>query len=856
MSLLEKTGDVFGEGRSGRLLNPFDSSLKIPRLHTLLPYESFDPQSKLFYNRGSTGFILGGFPLVGASLRDQEQIADFFRQDVYLPSGTAVQFLLFASPRISPILDYWSSYREGRMFQKLAQRRTDFLSQKAFDDPLGHVVRDFKLVISYTIPGIHKTTVDVTQIQEARRALKGAFENMGLPLFVYEAQDLLDALSDLLNFSATTIPERPVWNPYESLSTQLIDSTQSWEVEPEHVSVRSGEWFLQSWVPKTSPKLWGLPYMDKFLGDCLDPTHSLPCPYLLHYSLFVESFQDMRKSKMIAQRGSLEKSLKNQLTQWVGGLEEQYEETRDAVFQMQKGERSILTSFSLTSFCTLEKKPEMDMSLKRVWNHAGWRITPALYDHLGLFLSSFPMMGVAGLRREWKTMKMRLHPYGSIVDLSLLGKAKRTLTREAQNMLPILGEWKGQKSPGLLLTGRRGQLFFWSPFGKVLVPSDDMQTNHNYNLCIAGTMGSGKSVLMNELMTTVLGVGGRVIVLDKGRSFKNACLLLGGQHIEFSLAHPSSLNPFTHIPEGNSEIDLDDRTDMLGLINPIVQMMASPLIGTTDAQDNHIAKAIQAVWEQKKSQACLNDVAEYLSTHHDAEAKSVGHLLYQFTKSGHYGRFFNDPANVQLSHRLVVIETDDLRNHPKLLPVIVQMLIIQVNQMIAKTDRSRPFMILIDEAWELLKGKKTGDFISASARTLRKYKGSLVLATQSTKDYFREECPGATIAWETSAWRAILSQSADAIHGMKTIRELSSFVKDDYSESLLSSIRPHPPHFSEVALFGEGLQGVVGRLRLDPFSRLLYSSNPEEYRLIQEGIQRGFSVEDVIEEILSKGHQK
>ena len=85
-------------------------------------------------------------------------------------------------------------------------------------------------------------------------------------------------------------------------------------------------------------------------------------------------------------------------------------------------------------------------------------------------------------------------------------------------MLPIIGEWKGQPTPGMVFVGRRGQPFFWSPFGKALVQSDDMQTNHDYNLCIAGTMGSGKSVLMNELMTNVLSIGGRVIVLDKGRS--------------------------------------------------------------------------------------------------------------------------------------------------------------------------------------------------------------------------------------------------------------------------------------------------------------------------------------------------
>jgi len=336
--------------------------------------------------------------------------------------------------------------------------------------------------------------------------------------------------------------------------------------------------------------------------------------------------------------------------------------------------------------------------------------------------------------------------------------------------------------------------------------------------------------------------------------------LLGGQHIEFTINSPLSLNPFTHIPEGNYKDDIRDeaadRKEMLALMNPLLQMMASPLIGTNDAQDNHIAKAIQGVWERKKSQATLEDVAQFLSSHPDKEPRDVGHLLHQFTKAGDYGCFFNERANVDLSNPLVVIETDDLRNHAKLLPVIIQMLIIQVNQMIAKTDRAKPFIIMIDEAWELLKGKKTGSFIDQASRTVRKYKGSLVLATQSTKDYFREECPGATVAWENSAWKAILMQDDGAINEMKKINALQTYVDDEYKESLLKSLKPNPPHYSEAALFGKGIRGLVGRLRLDPFSRLLYSSNPDEFRAVTSRMKRGMSVEAAIEEVMASQERK
>jgi conjugal transfer ATP-binding protein TraC len=860
MSFLGKLSLLFGEQEQSEEDTPLKTWLKIPRLHTLLPYESYCPQTQLFFNRHATGFVLEGSPLVGASLKDQGQMADFFRQEDHLSEGTSLQFLLWASPRIRPFFDAWRQFKEGDVFCKLAGRRVAFLEEKAFADPLGHLVRDFKVIISYTIPGLNKEIAHLENLMGIRRSLQGALAMIGMPTQSMDAKTLLNRVSEILNRQTTTLAEDRDWNQYEPLSNQILAPDQSWQVEGDKTLLNGGDWMTQSWVPAKSPKEWALPHMDRFLGHVLDVHQSIPCPYLLHYGLFVEPHQGRKKGKVNARRESLENSLKNRMTKWMPGLEEQYQECVEAASQLQRGERSILSSLSVTAFCKPEQKSWVDQSLRRIWTSMGWDFKPALHDHLGVLLSSLPMMWTLGEKRRWEQGGFTKEVYGCATALQQLGKAKRTITRESQNMLPVIGEWKGQPTPGMIFVGRRGQPFFWSPFGKALVQSDDMQTNHDYNLCIAGTMGSGKSVFMNELMTNILSLGGRVIVLDKGRSFKNACLLLGGQHVEFTINTPLSLNPFTHIPEGNRKDsvrdDVSDRKEMLALLNPLIQMMASPLIGTTDAQDNHIAKAIQGVWEQKKNHATLEDVARFLSSHEDKEARDVGHLLHQFTRAGDYGCFFNEPANVDLSNRLVVIETDDLRNHAKLLPVIIQMLMIQINQMIAKTDRAKPFIIMIDEAWELLKGKKTGSFIEQASRTVRKYKGSLVLATQSTKDYFREECPGATVAWENSAWKAILMQDDGAINEMKKINALQAYVEDEYRESLLKSLKPHPPHYSEAALFGKDIHGLVGRLRLDPFSRLLYSSNPDEFRAVKSRMDQGMSVEAAIEDILAEQEGK
>lgn len=72
-------------------------------------------------------------------------------------------------------------------------------------------------------------------------------------------------------------------------------------------------------------------------------------------------------------------------------------------------------------------------------------------------------------------------------------------------------------------------------------------------MTVVGRSGAGKSVFMQELMSSTLGLGGRVFILDVGRSFEKTCHMLGGQFIEFSIDKDVCLNPFSGIDPDNPE---------------------------------------------------------------------------------------------------------------------------------------------------------------------------------------------------------------------------------------------------------------------------------------------------------------
>jgi conjugal transfer ATP-binding protein TraC len=441
------------------------------------------------------------------------------------------------------------------------------------------------------------------------------------------------------------------------------------------------------------------------------------------------------------------------------------------------------------------------------------------------------------------------------MDLASLGRGVKTVSSEAQALMPIVGEWKGDmRSPGMLLVGRRGQLMYWSPFGPVLVPSKShVAPNENFNLAIAGVPGSGKSMFMIVMMLDVLSVGGKVFVLDYGRSFKRTCEILGGKHIEFDLKNPLSLNPFSEIPEKAE--DFEAREDALAGILAVLATMAAPKEGVNDLQDAMLQKALRAVWEHKKSRAEITDIANWLLAREESYSRDLGNMLFPFTRDGMYGKFFAGSAQLTLKDRIVVIETDHLRNSPALLAVVVQMMIVHINQEMVKGDRSQPGLIMIDEAWKLLQGKSSGPFIEEAARIARKYNCSITLATQGLTDYFREESPAAEKFFENCSHKAILKQNSDMFLAMRSNPKLAGFVKEDWQLNLMQSIHSNPPHYSEAALFGPGVEFAVARLKVDPFTLLLASTNAGDHAALEEKANQGMPLAQAVETILRERGQ-
>jgi conjugal transfer ATP-binding protein TraC len=782
-------------------------------LSSLLPYRSYDEAKGLFYNENSTGFVFETSSMVGCDEERQREISGLFQ--TMLPEGSFIQFTLWADPRIGGVLKYWEAarLRQGGVLAKLASRRVEHLSQMVFNPDATQTVRNYRCIVSYSQAGKPENPVDEQKILQLKEQIKTALNTLGMPVECWNADDLINTLDGILNFTKTTKPSNLKWNPYQSLETQIPIPGNSLQISKDHIALNEGETLIRTYSVRREPDYWSLHAMGDLIGDAMRDLLQIPCPFMIHYGIHICN-QEKTKMRVQSRESWVENQARSKIGKRIPILVKQARELDFVRHQQGKGERFVQTSFMVTLFCTQDGFAHADQVLNNLYRNKQWQLQANGYIHLPAFLSTLPMNWGEGISN----------------DLYAFQRLKTTLSTESANLLPLQAEWKGTPSPGMLLVGRRGQIMTWSPFDN---------EEGNYNVAVVGKSGSGKSVFMQELVASNLGQGGQVFVLDVGRSFEKTAKLLGGEYIEFTSRSNICINPFSSIPTG----DAAEAEDALAMLKPIVSLMAAPREGTGDLENSFIEQAIRYAWHEKGVNASITTVSEHLESLDSEIAKNLGKKLLPYTEGGNYARYFNGPANIDLSAAMVVVELEELKEKKDLQEVIVQMVIAQITNKLYLGDRKTPTHVVLDEAWDMLRGKQSGEFIETAARRLRKYRGSLVVGTQTVNDFYAT--PAAQAAFENSDWMCLLAQKSESIRQLKQSSRISM---DPAMEEMLSSIRTKQGQYAEVMVYGTHGY-AIGRLLLDPYSLILYSTKPEEFSAVQQLVDGGADLADAIEMI-------
>ncbi len=224
----------------------------------------------------------------------------------------------------------------------------------------------------------------------------------------------------------------------------------------------------------------------------------------------------------------------------------------------------------------------------------------------------------------------------------------------------------------------------------------------------------------------------------------------------------------------------------------------------------------------------------------------MGNQLYAFTSQGEYGRFFNGTHSVNFTNALTCLELEELKGRSHLQQVVLLILIYQIQQAMYLGSREQRKLLIIDEAWDLLAKGNVAKFIETGYRRFRKYNGSAVTITQSLNDLYSSPA-GVAIA-ENSANLFLLHQKPETIEAIKRDHRI---MIGEAGFEYLKSVHTIAGSYAEIFFithYGVG----IGRLMVDRFSKLLYSTHPNDIKKITAKTQLGMNITEAIHAVIAE----
>ena len=301
----------------------------------------------------------------------------------------------------------------------------------------------------------------------------------------------------------------------------------------------------------------------------------------------------------------------------------------------------------------------------------------------------------------------------------------------------------------------------------VFVNMFDTAKYQNANMMIFGPSGSGKTYTLLCMLLRLRQKGTQVYIIAplKGFEFYRACSAIGGQIIQISPGSAQNINIMEIRRKDTSDTDIIDGIpeDSRGsiLVNKIQQLhrffsLLVPDMSAVEKQilDETLIKTYGrfGITSQNRSLIDPNGSGEYRQMpllgdlHEDLGAsgddgKRLYNLLTRFVSGS--ARSFNQPTNVNLNNRFVVIDVSALTE--ELLPVGMFIALDFVMDQ-AQADRTKRKIVAIDELWKLMKGSKmSAEFVVEVFKIIRGYAGAAIGATQDLADVLENESGAAII---------------------------------------------------------------------------------------------------------------
>ena len=320
----------------------------------------------------------------------------------------------------------------------------------------------------------------------------------------------------------------------------------------------------------------------------------------------------------------------------------------------------------------------------------------------------------------------------------------------------------------------------------------------NGNSVVFAKSGAGKSFTVKLEALRSMMFGTEVFIIDPENEYQRMCDAVGGAYVRLSLNSNTRINPFD-LPKVIDAEESDNalRSNLITLHGLLRLMMGGAQAAMANqGSSGAIMPALTPVEESDLDAALIETYAKAGITNdpltHNSIPPTIASLydtllhmggtgpqlaqrLRKYT-SGTFAGIFSQPSNIDINNPLVVFNVRDLED--ELRPVAMYIVLNYIWNK-TKTDQKKRILI-VDEAWQLMKYEDSANFLFSLAKRARKYNLGITTITQDVEDFMGSRMGRAIVA--NASMQILLKQSPSAVDVLSDVFKLTSEEKKRLSQ--------------------------------------------------------------------------
>jgi type IV secretion system protein TrbE len=318
---------------------------------------------------------------------------------------------------------------------------------------------------------------------------------------------------------------------------------------------------------------------------------------------------------------------------------------------------------------------------------------------------------------------------------------------------------------------------------------------------VLGATGSGKSFLLNFLVTNAQQYNPFTIVLDLGHGFRKLGALLHGGYVELGLRQQHiRINPFA----------MEPTPEHLHFLHGFVRVLLEGEDGyrLSELEDREVYEAVENLYVLDRNQRRLFTLANLLP-------RALMARLQKWIEGGRYAELFDNVDDTLTFERLQVFDFDAMRSYPALIEPLLFYILHRVNERVLDPGDARTLKLCVmDEAWRFIQNPTLRAYVQEALKTWRKRNAAMILATQTVEDFASVDLLRTVV--ESCPTKLLLANPA-----LERSRYAELFQMNDRELDLLDGLTPR----RQILLKRPDLTKVL-TLAVDPKSYWIYTNTP------------------------------